>query len=72
MDYILVYRPYNIKRLVEDATKRGGSRGEDEAKDFMYAVNERVSKGYAMKNSGCVVSGDNVIFWALMEKTKAP
>ena len=68
VDYILVYRPYNAKKLVEDAVNRGGSRGEDEAKDFMYALNDRVSKGYTVKNSGCFKVGESVVFWALMEK----
>jgi len=68
MEYVLVYRPYNAKRLVEDAIKRGGSRGEDEARDFAYALNDRVSKGYMLRNSGCVVIGENIIFWALLEK----
>jgi len=72
MDYILVYRPYNVKRLVEDAVRRGGVHGEDEAKDFEYALRERVAMGYTVKNSGCVVSGENVIFWALLEKPDMP
>jgi len=68
LDYILVYRPYNAKRLVEDAQRRGGSYGEDEARDFGYALKAYVSKGYSVKNSGCVASGENIIFWALLEK----
>lgn len=68
MDYVIVYRPYKAERLVKDASgHRGGTHGEGEAKDFIYAINERVSKGYMVKNSGCVVSGNDIIFWALME-----
>ncbi|MEM3698075.1 MAG: hypothetical protein QXQ94_11395 [Candidatus Bathyarchaeia archaeon] len=67
VDYILVYRPYNAKKLIDDAIK-GGTRGEDEAKDFMYALRDRVSKGFTVKNSGCFTVGESVVFWALMEK----
>ena len=50
VDYILVYRPYNAKKLIDDALK-GGARGEDEAKDFMYALRDRVSKGFTKADS---------------------
>jgi len=68
MDYVLIYRPYNAKKLVEDATKRGESYGEDQAKDLMGAINDYAAKGYTVKNNGCIVSGDYIIFWALMER----
>jgi hypothetical protein len=67
VEYIVVYRPYNIKRLIEDAK---GARGEDEAKDFMAALNERASKGFSVKNIGCFTTSEYVVFWALLEKTQ--
>jgi hypothetical protein len=69
VDYILVYRPYNAKKLIDDAMK-GGARGEDEAKDFMYALRDRVSKGFTVKNSGCFTVGESVVFWALWKRSK--
>ncbi len=63
------FRPYNAKRLVKDAREK--SYGTDEAKDFCSALKDRASKGYTVKNSGCVVSGENIIFWALPERPEA-
>jgi len=70
LEYALVYRPYNAKRLVGDAQKK--SYGADEARDFCSALNERASKGYTVKNGGCVASEGNIIFWALLEKPEVP
>jgi hypothetical protein len=47
---------------------KGGIRGEDEAKDFMYVLRDRVFKGFIVKNPGCFTVGESVVFWAIMEK----
>lgn len=69
MQYKVIYRPYTLSRLIEQATgDKGGSYADKEAGDWTEAINKYARDGWKVKNSGTMTSGRDVIFWALMEK----
>jgi hypothetical protein len=70
--YITIYRPYKIPALISLAKsdKEGTTNQESRPlKDWNTAVDEYATKGYEIVNSGTIVSGDSVIFWALLKET---
>lgn len=70
MEYKVIYRPYTLSRLIEQATgDKGGSYADKEAGDWTEAINKYAKVGWIVKNSGIINSGRDVVFWALMEKT---
>ncbi len=69
MQYKLIYRPYNLSRLIEQATgDKGGSYADKEAGDWTEALNKHAKDGWKVKHSGTMNSGRDIIFWALLEK----
>jgi len=69
MQYKLIYRPYDLSRLIEQARgEKGTSYGTQEAGDWNDALNKLAKNGWKIKNSGTIESGREVVFWALLEK----
>ena len=65
----MIYRPYSLSRLIEQAKgDKGGSYAENEAGDWTGTLNKCARDGWRIKNSGTINSGRDVIFWALLEK----
>ena len=71
LKYLTVFRPYKVAELVIKAKSKadGGSFGEAEAKKWNEALDKYAKKGYRVINSGTIVSGEDAIFWAMLEKT---
>lgn len=71
MQYKLIYWPYSLSRLIEQATGgKGGPYVEQEASDWTEVLNKYAKDSWRIKDSGTVNSGRDVIFWALLEKEK--
>jgi len=70
VEYLTIYRPYTLKRLrtKPKSKKEGGNFKVAEAKNWNDALNAYANKGYEVINNGTVVSGEDVIFWALLVK----
>lgn len=71
MEYLTIYRPYNIPTLIKWAkSKRKGTTNQESRplKDWNTALNEYTRQGYEIVNSGTIVSGDSAIFWALLKE----
>ena len=71
MKYLTVYRPYKLAELLSKAKseKEGGNYAEAEVVDWNKAVDKYAKKGYKIINCGTIASGENVTFWAMLEKT---
>lgn len=64
-------RPYDLTSLIGRAKGDAGtSQGTSEVGDWNNSLNDYAKKGWAVKNSGTLVSGRDIIFWALLEKNK--
>ena len=67
MEYLTIYKPYELPKFVNDAKKEGVNY-EGEAKGWDNALNQRVADGYKIVKCGTIVFGGDVIFWATLEK----
>jgi hypothetical protein len=69
MEYKTVIRPYDLNSLIGNARGKSGSyEATCEAGDWNSALNDYAKKGWIVKSSNTVVSGRDIIFWALLEK----
>jgi hypothetical protein len=69
MEYKLIYRPYDLSRLVEQARgEKGTWFATKETGDWNNALNEYAKQGWKVKNSGVIEAGREIVFWALLEK----
>ena len=69
MEYKVIIRPYDLTSLIGRASGESGtSQGTCEAGDWNISLNDYVKKGWTVKNSGTVISGRDIIFWAMLEK----
>jgi hypothetical protein len=68
VEYLTIYRPYELVKLREEGKK--GANGEAEAKDWDTALAKytKAKDGYKIIKGGLVVSGADAIFWAILEK----
>lgn len=69
MEYKVILRPYDLTSLIGRANGDAGTyEATCEAGDWNISLNKQAKDGWVIKNSGTVVSGRDVIFWALLEK----
>jgi hypothetical protein len=69
MEYKVVLRPYDLTSLIgRGKGEAGTNQNTCEAGDWNVALNDYAKKGWIVKNSNTVVSGRDIIFWALLEK----
>lgn len=66
MEYKVVFRPYDLTPFIEYA-KRGREATCDTG-DWNIALNKYAKDGWSIKNSGTIMSGRDIVFWALLEK----
>lgn len=73
MKYLTIYRPYKVRELISKARseKSGGYFVEAEAKDWDNAL-DKYAKEYSVIKCGTILSGENVLFWAMLEKLEKP
>jgi hypothetical protein len=71
MEYLTIFRPYKLRELTVKAKseKEGGNFDEAEAKNWDDALNKYAQHGYRVIKCGTIVFGDDVIFWAILEKS---
>ena len=71
MEYLTIFRPYKLRELTGKAKseKEGGCFDEAEAKNWDDALNKYAKDGWRVINCGTIVFGEDVIFWAMLEKT---
>jgi hypothetical protein len=70
LEYLTIYRPYKISELKSKAKskKEGGYFDESEAKNWDDALNKHAKDNWKVINCGTIVSGEDAIFWAMLEK----
>jgi hypothetical protein len=68
MQYKVVYRPYDLPTFISIAKLEGDRHGGREAMDFDAILNEHAEHGWKVINSGTILYGTNIVFWALLEK----
>lgn len=66
MEYLTIYRPYELTELITKAKE--GKNGEAETKNWNTTLNDYAEKKYKVINSGTFVAGGYVYFWAILEK----
>ena len=78
VEYRMVYRAYKHAQLMsrqgamrdqEGEVERSEAQYVNEAKDWSNTLNDFANEGYAVKNSGALPMADNIVFWALLERT---
>jgi hypothetical protein len=81
MEYKLVYRSYNhtdlimrgnlVRRREEDDEKKSRieAQSADEARDWSANLNAFAKEGFVVRNSGALQMSDDIVFWALLEKS---
>jgi hypothetical protein len=69
LQYKVIFRPYELSHIAgQPGRDKGGSYGEQEAIDWSKALNKYAVDGWTVKHSGTVNSGNEIIFWALLER----
>jgi len=69
LEYKVVFKPYDLTTLIGRATGGAGSNEATcETGEWNNALNKYEKDGWVIKNSGTVVSGRDIMFWALLEK----
>ena len=68
MEYLTICRPYKLSLLIGNARKEG-NLAEYETKDWTTTLNNYAEKKYRAINCGTIVFGEDVIFWAMLEKS---
>jgi hypothetical protein len=69
LEYKVVLRPYDTTTLIGRAKGDAGtSEATYEAGDWNSSLNKYAKDGWVIKNSGTIVSGRDIVFWALLEK----
>ena len=69
MEYKTILRPYDLTSLIgRGKGESGTSQNTCEAGDWNISLNDYIKKGWILKNNGTVMSGRDIIFWALLEK----
>jgi hypothetical protein len=70
MEYLTIYRPYYLSEFTKNARsdKESGDFNEAEAENLDDALNKYANRGFRVINSGIIVCGEYVTFWAMLEK----
>ncbi len=77
MEYQFVYLPYTNSRFLgshRTRDRRGYEESSEdqvvmEAQDWSKMLNEAAEEGYVVKESGVLQMAENVVLWALLEKS---
>ena len=68
MEYKTVIHPYDFAFLVDDAKGKMGSEAAYETVDWNNALNKYGKDDWTVKKIGTLVSGKDLVFWALLER----
>ena len=78
MEYKMIYRAYSHAQLIrrqgdmrdqEGVVERGEAQYVNEAKDWSNTLNELAKERFKVKMSGALPLAENIVFWALLERT---
>ena len=62
MQYKLIYRPYDLSSLIENAKGKDGTyQASNETKDWNTALNNEAKDGWKVRNSGAIELGSGLI-----------
>jgi hypothetical protein len=77
-EYKLVYRAYSHKQLTggfrtitNDESLQSTTEAQyvNEAEDWSKTLNAWAEEGFVVNNSGALQLSDNIVFWALLERS---
>ena len=68
MEYKLVYQPYAFSTLVNTQSKTSSALSEREATEVSKILNENGKNKWRVVNFGTLISGNDIVFWALLER----
>ncbi len=83
VEYKVIYRAYSHRELagsnttgkfreiheVDESRVLSEAQSVNEAKDWSENLNAFAKEGFSVKNSGTLQMYENIVFWALLEKT---
>jgi len=72
MKYLTIYRPYNIPAIKKLAKSNREDATYQESRplvDWNDAIEKYAKDGWRVIKCGTIVSGEDAIFWAMLEKS---
>jgi hypothetical protein len=70
LEYKTVFRPFDFAALIGDVREKSAIEAAIESEGWNASLNKYAKDGWVVKEYGPIVSGNDLILWALLERSE--
>jgi hypothetical protein len=68
LEYKTILRPFDFAALIGDVREKSAIEAAIEAEGWNTSLNKYAKDGWIVKSAGPIVSGNDLVLWALLER----